>query len=319
MYPRDIIVIGTSAGGVQALQRLIADLPANLGASIFVVQHCSPGRSLLAKILGRSGSLPAISPVNHEAIRNGLIYVAPPDRHMLIQDGHVCTSQGPKENGSRPAIDALFRSAARSYGARVIGVVLTGNLDDGTAGLMAVKERGGIAVVQSPEDAAYPSMPQSALKHVKTDYCLPISEIAAKLIQLTKDPVGELPKPSFGLEAEYRISLGDTVAIEQVMSLGTLSPFTCPECQSVMWELRDNGFVRFRCRMGHAHTAQSLLASQHENMENLLSSLDRVRREHTELAAYIARVEERNGQTWNRERLTKSTDGRLKPQFANVP
>lgn len=319
MYPRDIIVIGTSAGGLEALRRLTADLPGDLPASIFVVQHCSPGPSRLAKILSRSGPLRTISPVNHEAIQNGLIYVAPPDRHMLIQDGHVCTSQGPKENRSRPAIDVLFRSAARSYGARVIGVVLSGNLDDGTAGLLAVKEQGGIAVVQNPDEAAYPSMLQSALKHVKIDYCLPISEMAAKLVQLTKDRVAGQAKPPFSLEVEYRISLGDTVAIEQLMALGTFSPFICPECQSVMWELRDNGFIRFRCRMGHAHTIQGQLAAQQENIENLLSSLDRARREQTELMAYVEDEVGNTGQIFNRETLKESTPGFLKPEFATVP
>ena len=317
MYPRDIIVIGTSAGGLQALQRLTADLPADLPAAIFVVQHCNPsGRSLLAKILGRSGPLRAINPINHEPIRHGTIYVAPPDRHMLIQDSHVCTSHGPKENRSRPAIDALFRSAARSCGARVIGVILSGNLDDGTAGLLAIKEQGGLAVVQTPADAAYPSMPESALRSVKADYSLPLSEMAAKLVQLTKDPVAAQVTPSFELELEYRVSLGDTLAMEQMMTVGAISPFTCPECQSVMWELRNNGFIRFRCRMGHGHTAQSLLASQHEVIENLLSALHRARREQTELAAYVEA--EQDAQICNRETLRKSTNCFLKPEFASV-
>ena len=318
MYPRDIIVIGTSAGGLDALRRLTAGLPADLPASIFVVRHCSPGPSRLAEILNRSGPLPAINPIDHEPVRSGLIYVAPPDRHMLIQDGHVCTSQGPKENHSRPAIDPLFRSAARSYGARVIGVILTGDLDDGTAGLFAVKEQGGIAIVQHPDDAVYPSMPQSALKHVEIDFCLPISEMAAKLVQLTKDPVAEIAKPSFGLEVEYRISLGDTVAIEQLMALGTLSPFICPDCQSAMWELPNNGFIRFRCRMGHGHTTQSLLAGQHENIENLLSSLNRARREEVDLRAYLEDAEGKNRQLVNRE-TRRESDIFLKPEFASVP
>src|SRR5688500_9485005 len=189
MYPRDIIVIGTSAGGLEALRRLTADLPSDLPASIFVVQHCSPGPSRLAKILSRSGPLRTISPVNHEAIQSGLIYVAPPDRHMLIQDGHVCTSQGPKENRSRPAIDVLFRSAARSYGARVIGVVLSGNLDDGTAGLMAITSAGGLAIVQDPDDALYAGMPSSALRHVQPDHVAPLAEIPWILVRRIEEQV----------------------------------------------------------------------------------------------------------------------------------
>ena len=319
MYPRDIIVIGTSAGGLGALQRLTADLPADLPASVFVVQHCSPySPSLLPKILERCGPLRALSPMNHEAIRRGWIYVAPPDRHMLIQDGHVCTSQGPKENRSRPSIDALFRSAALAGGGRVIGVVLTGMLDDGTAGLIAIKEQGGIAMVQNPDEAAYPSMPRSALKHVKTDFCLPISEMAAKLVQLAQDPVDEHPRPSGLLEVEYRISQGDTIAMEQVRAFGTISPFTCPECQSVLWELRDSDFVRFRCRMGHAYTAQTLLVGQHEIIENMLSSVHRVRREHAELASYLKTEQEVSRETLIRKPLSDSKASSMKRVIAGI-
>ena len=293
MQPRDIIVIGTSAGGLDALRRLTASLPANLPASVFVVQHCAPtGQSLLAQLLSRSGPLHARNPMNHERIMPGAVYVAPADRHMLIEEGHVCTSQGPKENRLRPSIDALFRSAARAYRARVIGVVLTGMLDDGTAGLMAIKEQGGLAVVQQPSDAAYPSMPQSALRYVKTDYCLPLSEIAATLVQLVADPVAEQTGPSVSLETEYRISLGDTDAMEQIAALGKLSPFTCPDCQSVLWELRDKDFIRFRCRMGHAHSAHSLLATQDEIIDNMLSSMHRARREQADLRTYVKTEQE---------------------------
>lgn len=319
MYPRDIVVVGTSAGGVEALKRLTAALPADLPASIFVVQHCSPsGAGLLAKILGRSGSLPAQSPMNHEPIRRGLIYVAPPDRHLLIQDGHVCTSQGPKENRSRPSIDTLFRSAARAYGPRVIGVILTGMLDDGTAGLLAIKEQGGLAIVQAPTDAAYPSMPQSALRYVKTDFCLPLSEIAAKLVQLAQDPVEAQPTPSGKLEVEYRISLGDTAAMEQVTAYGHLSPFTCPECQSVLWELRDGDFIRFRCRMGHALTGQSLLEGQHEIIENVLNSMHRARREYAELASYLKTEQERSRQSLISKSQSEAKASAAQPVAAGV-
>lgn len=318
MYPRDIIVIGTSAGGLDALRQLTAALPSDLPASIFVVRHCSPGPSLLAKILSRSGPLPVISPLDHEPIRSGWIYVAPPDRHMLIQEGHVCTSQGPKENRSRPAIDPLFRSAAFAYGGRVIGVILTGMLDDGTAGLFAVKKQGGIAVVQNPNDAAYPSMPESALRYVETDYCLPVSQIAAKLVQLAQDPIEEQVKPDGKLEVEYRVSLGDTTALEQLTAFGKLSPYTCPECQSVLWELRDGGFIRFRCRLGHAHTGQTLLAGQNEIIENMLSSVHRARREQAELASYLKIAEERSQGAFIRQTRSVSTTGSAEPAVAGL-
>lgn len=318
MQPRDIIVIGTSAGGLDALRRLTSSLPVNFPASVFVVQHCSPtGQSLLAKILTRSGPLHATNPMNHERISPGAVYVAPADRHMLIQDGHVCTSQGPKENRVRPAIDALFRSAARAYGARVIGVVLTGMLDDGTAGLLAIKAQGGLAIVQQPSDAAYPSMPQSALRYVKTDYCLPLSEIAAKLVQLVADPVADEPLPSFRLETEYRISLGDTEAIQQIAALGKLSPFTCPDCHSVLWELREKDFIRFRCRMGHAQSAHSLLASQDETIENMLNSMHRASREQADLKAYVTAEQEAYREASIQTALSESKD-RLKRQLATM-
>ena len=317
MYPRDIIVIGTSAGGIEALKRLVADLPADIPASIFVVQHCAPySPSFLPRILERSGPLRARNPVNHELIKQGRIYVAPPDRHMLIQDGHVCTSQGPKENRSRPSIDALFRSAALTCGGRVIGVILTGMLDDGTAGLLAIKERGGLALVQNPDDAAYPSMPESALRHVTTDYCLPISEIAAKLVQLAQDPVAAQPNRSTKLEVEFRVSLGDMTAMEQLTAFGHLSPFTCPECQSALWELRDGDFVRFRCRMGHAHTAQALLAGQNETIENMLDSLRRARREQAELMSRLNTEHERSREALMRRARSELKKSSMEPAVA---
>jgi two-component system chemotaxis response regulator CheB len=320
MYPRDIIVIGTSAGGVEALKRLTADLPADLAASVFVVQHCSPRwPSRLAEILDRSGPLRAKNPMNHEAIGHGWIYVAPPDRHLLIQDGHVFTSQGPKENRSRPSVDALFRSAARAYGERVIGVILTGMLDDGTAGLLAIKQQGGVAVVQNPFDAAFPGMPQSALRYVKTNYCLPICEIGAKLVQLSKDPaVAHRPNVSGKLEVEYRISLGDTTAMEQIMAFGNLSSFTCPECHSVLWEVRDDNFIRFRCRMGHAHTAHSLLTDQQDTIENILDSLHRARREHAELASYVRTEDELSREILIRPAAAESSEDLVRVGVAGV-
>src|SRR5215210_6092081 len=177
MPGRDIVVVGTSAGGVEALRVLVGGLPADFAGSVFVVMHTAPDSpGVLAQILDRSGPLPAANASNRERIRPGRIYVAPPDSHLLLEPGVVRVTHGPKENRFRPAIDPLFRSAAQTYGPQAIGVILTGGLDDGTAGLWAIKRLGGTALVQDPEEALVDSMPRSALRHVEVDYCLPLVE-----------------------------------------------------------------------------------------------------------------------------------------------
>lgn len=203
MPGHDIIVIGSSAGGVDALIKLVNQLPANLPASIFIVLHI-PARSprVLPDILSRSGPLPAIHPTDGEEIRHSRIYIAPPDQHLLIERGNVHIVRGPKENRHRPAIDATFRSAALAYGPRVVGVILTGALGDGTAGLLAIKQRGGIAVVQDPHDALYPSMPLSALASVHVDYTAPLAAIGPLLMQLVVEQVEE--KEAYPLSSELK-------------------------------------------------------------------------------------------------------------------
>jgi two-component system, chemotaxis family, protein-glutamate methylesterase/glutaminase len=185
MSLQDIIVIGASAGGVQALTTLVAELPSNLPAAVFVVLHIGKGQSTLPQILTRAGSLPALHPSNCERIMKGKIYIAPPDCHMLIEPDQIRLSDGPRENRTRPAINPLFRSAALAYGARVIGVILTGTLDDGTTGLAEIKRQGGISIVQDPETADAPSMPSTAIIHVDIDYIVPLIKIPALLVRLS--------------------------------------------------------------------------------------------------------------------------------------
>jgi two-component system chemotaxis response regulator CheB len=178
----DIITIGASAGGVEAFKKIVHELPPALQAAIFVVLHISPeGPSVLPDILNRAGPLPALHPRDGDKIQLGKIYIAPPDHHLLIRRGHIHLFRGPKENNVRPAIDPLFRTAARAYGPRVIGVVLTGVLDDGTAGLLAIKARGGITVVQDPDDALFSGMPESAMKYADVDHCLPLAFLSPLL------------------------------------------------------------------------------------------------------------------------------------------
>ncbi len=200
MPGHDIIVIGASAGGVEALTNLVSLLPGELPASLFIVLHVPPhGSSVLPRILGRKSQLPVVHASHGEPILPGRVYVAPPDHHLLIRRGVIHLSRGPRENGHRPALDPLFRSAAVAYGPRVVGVVLSGSLDDGTAGLEAIKQRGGLAMVQDPNEALYPGMPRSAVETVAVDHVAPISELAVLLDHLAHDAVedesGDPPMP----------------------------------------------------------------------------------------------------------------------------
>ncbi|MEA2723494.1 MAG: two-component system, chemotaxis family, protein-glutamate methylesterase/glutaminase [Gemmatimonadales bacterium] len=197
MPGHDIIAVGFSAGGIEALARLVSALPRDLPASLFVVHHFPADRvSALPNILRRSGDLPAIHPAHGQRIERGLIYIAPPDRHLLIEGSRIHLTRGPRENGHRPAIDPLFRSAARAFGPRVVAVLLSGALDDGVAGLDAVKRRGGVTVVQDPGDALCPSMPRSAIQRVAVDHVVPSAELAPLLTLLATEPAATKGAPS---------------------------------------------------------------------------------------------------------------------------
>ena len=291
MPRKDIIVVGTSSGGIEALRILARGLPKDLQASIFVVLHTSPDSpAMLPYILERAGPLPASNAVNSEQIQPGRIYVAPPDRHLLLERGHVRITQGPKENRFRPAVDTLFRSAAYVYGPRVIGVILTGDLDDGTAGLWAIKYRGGMAIVQDPEDALFPSMPRSAMENVEVDYCLPIAEIAPLLVRLTKEETaeeGEYPM-SEEMGIEVKIAREDQALEAGVQKLGEPSSYACPECHGVLLQLKEGGHIRFRCHTGHAYSVNSLLSETTEAVEDSLWAAIRSIEESVLLMRHIA-------------------------------
>ena len=271
------MVIGASSGGVEALMGLAGGLPGDLPATVFVVVHLSEeSPSVLPKILDRSGPLEAVRAEDGERVEKGRIYVAPPGYHMLLQDGRVRVVRGPKENRHRPAADPLFRSAAVAYGSRVVGVVLTGADGDGTAGLLAVKRRGGVAVVQDPEDALFAGMPESALKHVDVDYCLPLAKIVPLLARLSREEVppdeegAHLTVPA-DMEFESKMTgLDPAGAVEGGYQIGEISHFTCPECTGPLYEIQDGTLVRYRCRVGHALTAESVLDDKAEALENAL-------------------------------------------------
>ena len=301
---RDLIAVGASAGGMSTLTRLLAQLPADLPAAICVVLHLAPqSPGVLAQIIGRDSALPASQVKEDTDLELGHVYVAPPNRHLLVEPGRLRLWYGPRENRTRPAIDPLFRSAADAYGARVVGVVLTGALDDGTFGLKAIKRAGGIAVVQDPEEAPYPSMPQSALDYVPgVDYMLPVAEMGDVLDHLARTPIapppstspmrpssrpssddpqvssppsGDEPIPYAAARADVDAHPGnDTTAGPRAMAEkeeeNHLVNMGCPACGGPLEELSAEALRSYRCHEGHRYTAQALLAGQDEAAERAL-------------------------------------------------
>lgn len=273
----DILVMGASSGGVEALMGLVAGLPGDLPAAVFVVVHLAEeSPSVLPKILDRSGPLEAVRAEDGERVQKGRIYVASPAYHLLLEDGRVRVARGPKENRHRPAVDVLFRSAAVAYGPRVVGVVLTGAGGDGTAGLLAIKRRGGVAVVQDPEEALFAGMPQSALEHADVDHCLPLTKIAPLLARLAREEVlaeeegAQLTVPE-DMEFESKVAgLDPAGAVGSDYQIGELSQFTCPDCTGPLYEIQDGNMLRYRCRVGHAFTAENVLDDKAEVLEHAL-------------------------------------------------
>jgi two-component system, chemotaxis family, protein-glutamate methylesterase/glutaminase len=288
MARRDIVVIGASAGGVEALGAVVRELPADLDAAVFVVLHLAAEyKSMLPRILSSAGPLPAKHARNGEAIVANHIFVARPDHHLLLSDSHMRVVRGPRENGHRPAIDPLFRTAAHTFGPRVIGVVLSGALDDGTAGLVAVKSQGGLAVIQDPDEALVDAMPRSAMENVDVDHVLPASEVGRILPQLVSENVPERPPArSNVLEVEAALQLhGGT---EGVLKVGQPSSLACPDCGGVLNEVFDGDMLRFRCRVGHAFAPESLYLQQNSQLEGALWAALRALEEQAALARRMA-------------------------------
>lgn len=312
MAGRDIIVVGTSAGGVEALTRVVRGLPSGLPASLFVVCHTpSDGRSALPEILSRSGPLLATHPSDGDPFYPGHIYVAPPDFHMgLDAEGCIHLGHGPRENHHRPAIDPLFRSAARHYGARVVGVILTGALHDGTAGLMAVRSAGGLGIVQDPADAQVSAMPQNASQLAGVDYVVPLEGMARLLVRLIQQP----PTASWGVEPMDPIDRMPEIAehdFERQISndrRGEVSVFTCPECGGALWQVDEAGVLRFRCHVGHAYHAEILLSEQTDTLESALWTAVRTFKEQAILATQIANKEQAVGNVVAAQRFLEKAD-----------
>lgn len=271
MSTYDIVVVGGSAGCIEPLQMLVSVLPRGFPAAVFVVMHVPRDTpSALDDILGRCGSLPASHPSDGDPILTGHVYVASPDHHLILDPGVIRVQRGPRENRHRPAIDPLFRTAGRSYGTRVIGVVLSGLLDDGSAGLHAIRALGGTAIVQDPDGAIARQMPEAALRYGGADYVLPAEKIGPKIVELVESrPGGTMPEDHTHALSEESDEANLRVA-NASEGVGTPSVFACPECHGVLWELKEGTLVRFRCRVGHAYTIASLHQEQGYTIEAAL-------------------------------------------------
>jgi two-component system chemotaxis response regulator CheB len=268
--PRRIVVIGASAGGIDALRTLLAQLPPTFSTPVCIVLHLSAeSPSVIAEILGRGTRRMVTLASEGCRLQPGQVYIAPPDRHLLVEPGRVRVTRGPREHGFRPAIDPLFRSAAQVFGPGAVGVILTGNLDDGTAGLWTIKKLGGVAVVQDPADALFSSMPLHALQAVDADHVAPLSRIPLLLAELTSELRLE-PEP---VAVPEHVDVEVNIAKEQnprdagLERIATPSPYACPECHGVLLEIEEGGRIRFRCHTGHAYSVDTLLAAMHEGIE----------------------------------------------------
>lgn len=306
----DLVVVGASAGGVAALVRLVGDLPADFPACVLVVLHLprSGATSVLLAILARAAALPVRAAADQDPLTPGTILVAPPDRHLMVLTDRLVLARGPHENGHRPGVDPLFRSAAFALGSRVIGVVLTGNLDDGSAGLAVIHRYGGRTVVQDPSDASFPGMPSNALRAVPTAQTRPLEEVGALLRELAAVPApGPVDVPA-ELEhltrREVVSALGVALGPASQAHPGTPSPYACPDCAGVLFELAGD-HDRFRCRVGHAWSGESLIDEQGSAVQRALWMALRAVEERTALTRQVAESAAKAGRTWSADHFTR--------------
>lgn len=258
---RDIVVIGGSAGSGAVLKTLMQSLPADLPASLFIATHIpASGPGFLNEILSSRSALPVTQAVDGQPVERGHVYLAAPDRHLLVIDGIIRLGLGPRENMVRPAIDPLFRSAALSFGPRVIGVILTGMLNDGAAGLHAVKACGGLAVVQNPVDAHAEQMPLAALQATEVDHVVAAAGLSDLLVELVNSEAGPRLQPAEDLKLEVAIAAGSRLGSATLLGIASPSPLSCPDCHGVLSEVRGGVPLRYRCQIGHAYTAETLVA-----------------------------------------------------------
>lgn len=289
MRTRNIIVMGASYGGLAAYTTLTQLLPADLPASLFLVQHMTPNhRSMLAELLSRSGPLPAVQPGDHDPYLEGHIYTAPSNRHLLVKNEHVRVVQGPRENGFRPSVDALFRSAAAAHTTRVVAVLLTGYRDDGVSGLDAVKRCGGTIIVQDPEEAEAPELPLNAVRQLPVDHILPLARIASKLTELVATEAPPSVAVPVDIQEGVKVSEHKVPNMDSLGKFADPTPFTCPDCGGVLWNIREETVPHMRCVTGHAYSYESLSAMQADTLENALWAAIRFMEERIKLLNVMA-------------------------------
>jgi two-component system, chemotaxis family, protein-glutamate methylesterase/glutaminase len=299
----NVVVIGTSAGGMGALKKLLGQLPKDFGAPIFVVRHApaSTDVEVLTDLINQHSQLKCRTALHGETIAPGIVYVAPADNHIMVGKGRILVTKGAQENRFR-----LFRSAAVAYGNRVIAVLLTGNLDDGTAGMIVVKRCGGICVVQDPKDALFPEMPKNAQRQVEVDHCVTLSEMGALLINLAKEHRGERTSVPPDIRIEAKIAERVLSDLKSVDALGDQAPFNCPACGGVLWQVGSGKSLRYRCHTGHAFTAPVLFATQSEKIEETLWVALRMFEERRNLLFRMAQSQSGASSSSTAERLKDS-------------
>ena len=304
MANRDILAIGTSAGGVDALLFLAARLQRNLPASIFVTIHLPrDSKSSLDEVLTRAGPLPAAFATDGDVLKKSHIYIAPPDRHLIIDGDRISLGEGPRENNARPAIDPMLRSAAVCCGFRTVGVVLTGTLGDGASGLWAIRQSGGITVVQDPNDAAFSEMPMTALNRANPDHVARLEEMPALLTSLAHEPAGQTKALPRNIQYEVEIARTGQSDMDQMDKFGRRSVLGCPDCGGVMWEIDEGELSRFRCHVGHTYTAEVMSLALDDNLRRALATAVRALEERTALARKLHHQAKSSGhrllaQTW---------------------
>ena len=284
MAGRDLVVIGGSAGALEALKALLAATPSTIESALLVVIHRGPELpGAMPEVLARSSTLPAHYAVDGEPFRYGHVHIAPPDHHLLVSGDQMRVTRGPTEHGLRPAIDPLFRTAAREHGPRTVGVILSGVLDDGVDGLALVKRHDGVAIVQRPDDAAHDDMPEHALAQVAVDHSLPASQIGPLLARLANETVTPL-----GSQGTHDVAEGGDAALRQGQPPGVLQPYQCPECGGSLWQSQPAGQPYFRCHVGHTFTLRTLLALQDGKLERTMWTALRSLEEHAALRRKLA-------------------------------
>lgn len=314
MAKRDVVLVGASAGGVEALRELVAGLPVDFPASVVVVLHVpAGGSSALPRILSRPGPLPARHAEEGDSLQPGTILIAPPDRHLVLYDDALTLSLGPRENGHRPAVDVLFRSAARVLGPRAVGVVLSGALDDGAAGAVALRLAGGVVIAQEPEDALQPSMPRAAITAGGVEHILPAAKIASMLGGLVReDVVPEGEADSRLMEVETAMAGLDEDEVASTDAPGKPSGLTCPDCHGSLFEISEGGLVRYRCRVGHAWSPGSLVAQQSASHESALWIALRSLQEKAALTQELGRRAREQGHRLTASTFEKQTEDALR-------